>query len=50
MATTPLTVQAKSFAALTPTFTNAGGAGAGNGFTFVNDGNNVATLGYDVMT
>lgn len=38
MATTPLTRQAKSYAALTPTFTNAGGTGAGNGFTFENDG------------
>lgn len=38
MATTPLTVQAKTFAGLTPTFTAAGGIGAGNGFTFDNDG------------
>jgi len=38
MATTPLTVQSKSYAGLTPSFTAAGGTGAGNGFTFVNDG------------
>jgi hypothetical protein len=38
MATTPLTVQTKSYAALTPTFTAAGGIGAGNGFEFANTG------------
>ncbi len=38
MATTPLSLQTKSYAALTPTFTAAGGAGAGNGFTFDNNG------------
>ena len=38
MAVTPLTVQAKTYAGLNPTFTPAGGAGAGNGFTFTNDG------------
>lgn len=38
MATVPLTAQAKTYAGLTPTFTPAGGAGAGNGFVFDNDG------------
>lgn len=38
MAVTPLTTQAKTYAGLTPTFTAAGGSGAGNGFTFTNDG------------
>lgn len=38
MATVPLTVQAKTYAGLSPSFTAAGGAGAGNGFTFTNDG------------
>jgi hypothetical protein len=38
MATTPLTLQAKSYAGLTPSFTAAGGAGAGNGYTFDNNG------------
>lgn len=38
MATTDLTTQTKSFAGLTPTFTAAGGSGAGNGFTFPNSG------------
>ena len=38
MATTPLTLQSKSYAGLTPTFTAAGGAGAGNGYTFDNNG------------
>jgi hypothetical protein len=38
MATTPLTTQAVTYAGLTPSFTAAGGAGAGNGFTFTNDG------------
>lgn len=38
MATTPLTVQSKSVAGLTPSFTAAGGSGAGNGYTFANDG------------
>lgn len=38
MATTPLTAQSKTYAGLTPTFTPAGGAGSGNGFTFENDG------------
>ena len=36
MATVPLTAQAKTYAGLTPTFTNAGGIGAGNGFVFDN--------------
>jgi hypothetical protein len=38
MATTDLTLQTKSYAGLTPTFTAAGGAGAGNGYTFPNNG------------
>jgi hypothetical protein len=38
MATADLTPQTKSYAALTPTFTNAAGIGAGNGFTFPNNG------------
>lgn len=38
MATTPLTVQSKSYAALTPSFTALGSSGSGNGFTFANDG------------
>jgi len=38
MATTPLTTQVVTYAGLTPTFTAAGGAGAGNGYTFTNDG------------
>jgi hypothetical protein len=38
MATTPLTTQAVTIAGLTPSFTAAGGIGAGNGFTFTNDG------------
>lgn len=36
MATVPLNAQAKTFAGLTPTFTPAGGTGAGNGFVFDN--------------
>ncbi|MBK8200216.1 MAG: hypothetical protein IPK75_17865 [Acidobacteria bacterium] len=36
MATVPLTPQTKSYAGLTPTFTPAGGIGAGNGFVFDN--------------
>jgi hypothetical protein len=38
MATAPLTIQTKTFTALTPTFTAAAGAGSGNGFTFPNNG------------
>jgi len=39
MATTPLTTQlVPPFAGLSPTFTPLGSAGAGNGFTFANDG------------
>jgi hypothetical protein len=38
MATTPLTLQTKNYVGLTPTFTAAGGAGAGNGYTFDNNG------------
>lgn len=38
MPTAPLTTQAVTYAGLTPSFTAAAGAGAGNGFTFDNDG------------
>ena len=38
MATTPLTTQAITIAATTPSFTAAGGIGAGNGYTFTNTG------------
>lgn len=38
MATAPLTVQSATYAGLTPSFTAAAGTGAGNGFTFTNDG------------
>ena len=38
MATTDPTVQSKSYVGPTPNFTAAGGSGAGNGFTFPNNG------------
>jgi len=38
MAVQPLATQAVTIAGLTPSFTAAAGVGAGNGFTYANDG------------